>query len=163
MYSYSLIHTRKKRKDVCRVWYYNKVAVGGGEKWNANTILIPITSLSFISKNSTLLFSSGNIYYLRLMHNTDKKTYLNNCDYECCVNNYCCSIKTVNREWVLINGRHYQAGKVGRVFNKLSKQELNSIERVFTYLTKIDPETLLSHFCLEITLLRLLPTNLSIA
>lgn len=92
-----------------------------------------------------------------------KKTYLNNCDYECCVNNYCCSIKTVNREWVLINGRHYQAGKVGRVFNKLSKQELNSIERVFTYLTKIDPETLLSHFCLEVTLLRLSPTNLSIA
>lgn len=133
------------------------------EKWNANAILIPITSLNFISKNSTLPFSSGNIYYLRLMHNTDKKTYLNNCDYECCVNNYCCSIKTVNREWVLINGRHYQAGKVGRVFNKLSKQELNSIERVFTYLTKIDPETLLSHFCLEITLLRLSPTNLSIA
>lgn len=94
---------------------------------------------------------------------TQTKTYLNNCDYECCVNNYCCSIKTVNREWVLINGRHYQAGKVGRVFNKLSKQELNSIERVFTYLTKIDPETLLFRFCTETTLPRLSPTNLSIA
>jgi hypothetical protein len=69
----------------------------------------------------------------------------------------------VNREWVLINGRHYQAGKIERIFSKLSKQELNSIEWVFTYLTKIDPETLLSHFSLETTLPRLSPTNLSIA
>lgn len=67
----------------------------------------------------------------------------------------------MSRESLLINGRHYQAGKVERVFNKLSKQELNSIERVFTYLTKIDPETLLFHFCLETTLPRLSPTNLS--
>lgn len=70
----------------------------------------------------------------------------------------------MSRELVLINGRHYQAGKVERVFNKLSKQELNSIERVFTYLTKIDPETLLFYFfCLETTLPRFSPTNLSVA
>lgn len=122
-------------------------------------IVIPITKPNFILKNSTLRFSLGNT----IISEARQKTYLNNCDYECCVNNYCCSIKTVNREWVLINGRHYQAGKVGRVFNKLSKQEPNSIERVFTYLTKIDPETLLFHFCLETTLSRLSPTNLSVA